>query len=54
MISLSYHSIHSRHWSTASTGGVMTWATVAPAFEFEGFELAAPDWTPDGWAVPGW
>ncbi len=48
--------VPARAWQAARTTGAWTLvgATVAPAFEFEGFELAAPDWTPDGWAVPGW
>jgi predicted cupin superfamily sugar epimerase len=35
-------------WQTARTLGAWTLASciVAPAFEFEGFELAPPDWHP--------
>ena len=43
-------------WQAARTLGAWTLvgATVSPAFEFEGFELAGPDWQPDGWSIPGW
>ena len=36
------------HWQTATSLGDWTLAgcTVAPGFEFTGFELAAPDWRP--------
>jgi len=36
------------HWQTATTLGAWTLAgcTVAPAFEFAGFEIAPPDWRP--------
>lgn len=36
------------HWQTAETLGAWTLVscTVAPAFQFEGFELAPPDWRP--------
>ena len=35
-------------WQTARTLGdyTLVGATVSPAFTFEGFELAAPDWSP--------
>ena len=35
-------------WQTAETLGIYTLVgcTVSPAFEFEGFELAPPDWRP--------
>lgn len=33
--------------AAASTGGwTLVGCTVAPGFEFEGFDLAAPDWSP--------
>jgi uncharacterized protein len=37
-------------WQSAATQGEWTLAgcTVSPAFEFAGFELAAPDWEPGG------
>jgi len=43
-------------WQAARTTGAWTLvgATVSPAFEFSGFELAEPDWRPDGWSTPGW
>ena len=36
------------HWQTAETLGAWTLVscTVAPGFEFKGFELAPPDWRP--------
>lgn len=36
------------HWQTATGLGAWTLVScvVAPAFRFEGFELAAPDWRP--------
>jgi len=36
-------------WQAARTSGDWTLVScvVAPGFEFSGFELAAPDWTPD-------
>ena len=36
------------HWQTATTLGAWTLVgcTVAPGFDFAGFELAAPDWRP--------
>jgi len=36
------------HWQTAETLGAWTLVSclVAPAFRFEGFELAPPDWRP--------
>jgi predicted cupin superfamily sugar epimerase len=36
------------HWQTATSLGEWTLVgcTVAPAFDFAGFELAAPDWRP--------
>ena len=37
-------------WQSAVSLGdwTLVGCTVAPAFLFEGFELAPPDWTPDG------
>lgn len=48
--------VPARAWQAARTTGAWTLvgATVSPAFEFAGFELAAPDWVPDDWSVPGW
>ena len=45
-----------RAWQAAQTLGAWTLVgcTVAPAFDFSGFELAGPGWTPDGWEPPGW
>lgn len=36
------------HWQTATTLGAWTLVgcTVSPAFDFAGFEMAAPDWRP--------
>lgn len=38
-------------WQSARSLGAWTLAgcTVAPGFEFSGFELAPPGWRPDGW-----
>lgn len=38
-------------WQSARSLGAWTLVgcTVAPAFEFSGFELAPPDWNPEGW-----
>jgi predicted cupin superfamily sugar epimerase len=33
----------------APGGWVLVGCAVAPAFEFEGFEMAPPGWTPAGW-----
>lgn len=43
-------------WQAARSTGAwsLVGATVSPAFEFDGFELADPGWVPDGWTVPGW
>ncbi|MFD2204443.1 cupin domain-containing protein [Kiloniella antarctica] len=40
--------IPKQHWQAASAeeGWTLVGCTVAPAFEFEGFELAKPDWCP--------
>ncbi|MBX3287421.1 MAG: cupin domain-containing protein [Actinobacteria bacterium] len=48
--------VPARAWQAARTTGAWTLvgATVSPAFEFAGFDLAAPDWTPDAWSTPGW
>jgi predicted cupin superfamily sugar epimerase len=37
-------------WQAAKSGGAWTLVScvVAPAFEFSGFELAPPDWSPGG------
>ena len=37
-------------WQSAESLGAWTLVgcTVAPAFEFSGFEMAPPDWTPGG------
>ena len=42
------HIIPKDHWQAASEdqGWVLVGCTVTPAFEFDGFELAPPDWTP--------
>jgi predicted cupin superfamily sugar epimerase len=42
-------------WQSAVSLGPWTLVgcTVAPAFQFEGFELAPPDWTPDDWTRAG-
>jgi len=41
--------VTARHWQSARPLGAFTLAgcTVAPGFEFSGFELAPKDWTPD-------
>ena len=46
--------VPARAWQAARTLGAWTLvgATVCPAFEFEGFELADPGWAPDGWDHP--
>lgn len=43
-------------WQAARPTGPWTLVgcTVAPAFDFAGFELAPPGWTPDGWPTPNW
>lgn len=48
--------VPARAWQAARPTGAWTLvgATVTPAFEFEGFELAPAAWTPEGWTVPGW
>ena len=48
--------VPARAWQAARSTGAWTLvgATMSPAFEFEGFELAPGDWTPEGWATPGW
>ena len=42
--------VAARHWQAASTLGEWTLVgcTVAPGFDFKGFELAAKDWSPTG------
>lgn len=48
--------VPARAWQAARSTGAWTLvgATVSPAFEFTGFELAPPDWTPENWSIPGW
>lgn len=48
--------VPARAWQAARTTGEWTLVgcTVSPAFEFEGFELAAPGWSPEGWSVDSW
>lgn len=48
--------VPARAWQAARPvgGWTLVGATVSPAFEFDGFDLAAPDWAPDGWTAPGW
>lgn len=43
-------------WQAARSLGAWTLvgATVSPAFEFSGFELAEPGWCPEGWSISGW
>ncbi|WP_373083849.1 cupin domain-containing protein [Sneathiella sp.] len=38
------------HWQSARSRGAWTLVgcTVAPGFQFDGFEMAAPDWAPGG------
>lgn len=45
-----------RAWQAARTLGAwsLVGCTVAPAFDFSGFELAPPEWRPEGWTLPGW
>jgi predicted cupin superfamily sugar epimerase len=45
-----------RAWQAARPLGAWTLVgcTVAPSFDFAGFELAAPHWRPEGWTVEGW
>ena len=40
--------VQAGHWQTATSLGAWTLVgcTVAPAFRFEGFEMAPPDWRP--------
>jgi hypothetical protein len=42
-------------WQAASTPGAWTLVSciVAPAFEFSAFELAPPNWSPDGASASG-
>ncbi|WP_333591077.1 cupin domain-containing protein [Brevundimonas sp.] len=39
-------------WQAAESLGdwTLVGCTVAPGFDFAGFELAPPGWTPDGWS----
>lgn len=48
--------VEPRAWQAARTTGAWTLVgcTVAPAFDFEGFELAPPGWRPEEWSEPGW
>ncbi len=48
--------VPARAWQAARPLGAWTLVgcTVAPAFDFAGFELAPPAWSPDGWPHPGW
>jgi predicted cupin superfamily sugar epimerase len=48
--------VPARAWQAARPvdGWVLVGCTVAPAFDFSGFELAPPDWSPEGWDRPGW
>lgn len=41
--------VPAHHWQTAETLGAWTLVscTVAPAFDFDGFEMAPPDWRPE-------
>jgi len=41
--------VPAHHWQTAETLGAWTLVscTVAPGFDFSGFELAPPDWRPE-------
>ncbi len=45
-----------RAWQAARTLGPWTLVgcTVAPAFDFSGFELAPPAWAPPDWTIEGW
>ena len=44
------HIIPPHHWQSTQTqpGWALVSCIVSPAFEFSGFTLAAPDWTPGG------
>ena len=48
--------VEPRAWQAARSTGdwTLVGCTVAPAFDFDGFELAPSGWTPDGWEHPGW
>lgn len=48
--------VPARAWQAARPLGSWTLVgcTVAPAFHFSGFELAASGWRPEAWALPGW
>jgi len=45
-----------RAWQAARPLGAwsLVGCTVAPAFEFSGFELAPSSWRPDGWTDEAW
>ena len=48
--------VPARAWQAARPvdGWTLVGCTVSPAFDFGGFELAAPGWAPNGWSLPGW
>ena len=48
--------VPARAWQAARSLGAwsLLGCTVAPAFDFSGFELAPPNWTPPGWDIDGW
>jgi predicted cupin superfamily sugar epimerase len=48
--------VPARAWQAARTLGAwsLVGCTVAPAFDFSGFELAPPAWTPADWTIEGW
>ncbi len=44
--------VPAQHWQAAASLGdwTLVGCTVAPGFDFAGFELAPPNWHPDGWS----
>lgn len=48
--------VPARAWQAArpTAGWTLVGCTVSPAFDFAGFELAEPGWSPEGWDRPGW
>jgi predicted cupin superfamily sugar epimerase len=42
--------VPARHWQSAASAGAwsLVGCTVAPAFSFDGFEMAPPGWNPGG------
>lgn len=48
--------VPARAWQAARSVGAwsLMGCTVAPAFDFSGFELAPPTWSPPGWEIDGW